>query len=142
MISLLIRALPPARLALAMQLLRFGIVGTCGFATTTAVVYATRPWIGDYLAIVPGFALAVTVTWLLNRHWTFRGHGSRARPLHREWAAFVAANLLGFLLNASVYWALIAASPLCAANPVLALVAGTLVGMGVNFVLSRQLVFR
>jgi putative flippase GtrA len=140
--TLLIRLAPAERVALAMQLLRFGVVGACGFAVTTGVVYLTRPWIGDYWAIVPGFLLAVTVTWALNRLWTFRGHGARRLAWHREWTMFVGANLLGFGLNASVYWTLVALSPACAANPVLALLAGTLVGMVANFALSRQLVFR
>jgi putative flippase GtrA len=140
--ALLFRLLRPERVALAMQFLRFGMVGGCGFVVTTLVVYVTRPWIGNYLAIIPGFLIAVTVTWLLNRMWTFRGHGRRALPLHREWSLFVATNLAGFLINAGTYWTLIALSPLCAANPVIALLVGTLVGMFVNFAFARRVVFR
>jgi putative flippase GtrA len=138
--AILARALPAHRVALVMQFLRFGVVGVFGFVVTTLVVYATRPWIGNYWAIVPGYLIAASGNWVLNRLWTFRGRGTQ--PLHREWTMFLLTNLLGFVLNASVYWALVAVSPLCADNPVIALVGGTLCGMFANFFLSRHVVFR
>jgi putative flippase GtrA len=140
--ALLFRFLPPARVALVMQFLRFGVVGGFGFVVTAAVVYATRPFIGNYWAIVPAFLVAATGNWVLNRLWTFRGHGTRGQSLYREWSMFVAANLMGFALNAGVYWTLVAVSPLCAAIPLIPLLAGTLVGMFANFFLSRRVVFR
>lgn len=140
--ALLSRVLPAERVALAVQFLRFGVVGVVGFVVTTLVVYATRPIIGNYAAIVPGFLVAATGNWVLNRIWTFRGHGSARLPLHREWALFIGSNMIGFALNAAVYWALIAVSSLCAENPVIALIFGTLVGMFANFFLSRRVVFR
>ncbi len=142
MATIPVRMLPAERAALLMQFFRFGVVGVVGFLVTTAVVYAARPWIGNYLAVVPAFLLAATGNWVLNRMWTFHGHGTRSQSLYREWTMFLAANLFGFLLNAGVYWVLIAVSPLCASNPVIALVAGTLAGMFTNFFLSRRVVFR
>ena len=52
------------------------------------------------------------------------------------------ANLLGLVLNRGTYAALVATVPLCAAQPVFAVAAGSLAGMMVNFTLSRQVVFR
>lgn len=138
--AILARAMPPARAALLLQFLRFGTVGFCGFVVTTAVVYATRGFLGNYLAIVPAFVIAATGNWMLNRLWTFRGQGSQSA--FREWTMFLAANLLGFGLNAGTYWVLVALSAFCAANPVVPLLAGTLVGMFANFGMARQVVFR
>lgn len=136
----LARALPARHAAVVMQFLRFGVVGGIGFVVTTVVVYATRPFIGNYAAILPGFLVAATGNWALNRLWTFRGRSSQ--PLVREWTMFLATNALGMALNAAVYWTMISLSALCAANPVIALAAGTLCGMLFNFSLSRQVVFR
>jgi putative flippase GtrA len=138
--AILARALPAHRVDLAMQFFRFGVVGGIGFVVTTAVVYATRPWIGNYLAAIPAFLVAASCNWALNRLWTFRGRGSRSAL--KEWWMFLAANAIGMALNASVYWTLVALSPLCAANPVIPLFAGTLVGLFANFSLSRRVVFR
>jgi putative flippase GtrA len=138
--EILTRVLPAHRAALAMQFLRFGVVGGIGFVVTTAVVYATRPWLGNYLAAVPGFLVAASGNWALNRLWTFRGRGRL--PMLREWTMFLAANAIGMALNAAVYWSLLALSTLCADNPVLPLAAGTLCGLFANFSLSRRVVFR
>ena len=138
--AILARALPADRVVLVMQFLRFGVVGGIGFVVTTAVVYATRPLVGAYLAILPGFLVAATGNWVLNRLWTFRGRGSRG--LAHEWVMFLATNALGMVLNAGTYWVLITVSAFCAQHLVVPLVAGTLAGLFANFTLSRQVVFR
>lgn len=139
--ALLARAASPQRIALLAQFLRFGTVGTFGFVVDTAVVYATRFWLGLYGAGILSFVVAATANWSLNRVWTFRGRGGDV-PAHRQWALFMAANLIGFVLNRGTYFALVATSPVCAANPVLAVAAGSVAGLSANFVLSRRLVFR
>jgi putative flippase GtrA len=122
------------------QFLKFGTVGTFGFLADTAVVYALRGWIGLYAAGMVSYLLVASANWALNRVWTFRGRGSG--PAHRQWARFLVANLLGLVLNRGTYVVLIATIPLCAAEPVFAVAAGSLAGMLVNFTLSRQMVFR
>ena len=138
--AILARALPADRVVLVMQFLRFGVVGGIGFVVTTAVVYATRPWVGDYLAIIPAFLVAATGNWALNRLWTFRGHGTQ--PMLREWLMFLATNALGMALNAATYWVLITFSRFCADHLIVPLIAGTLAGLFANFTLSRRVVFR
>jgi putative flippase GtrA len=138
--AILGRVLPADRAALVMQFLRFGVVGGCGFVVDTAVVYATRGWIGNYWAAVPAYVIAATCNWMLNRVWTFRGQGTA--PAHRQWTMFLATNLVGFALNRGAYWTLISISVLCSDNPVIAVAVGSLCGMFTNFSLSRRLVFR
>lgn len=122
------------------QFVRFGIVGAFGFVVDTATVYATRHVLGLYGAGVLAFFVAASANWALNRVWTFRGLGSGA--LHRQWVKFLAANSLGFFLNRGAYFVLVTVSALCAANPVIAVGAGSITGMFANFTLSRRLVFR
>ncbi|MBV8398386.1 MAG: GtrA family protein [Acetobacteraceae bacterium] len=126
--------------SLVAQFLKFGVVGAVGFVFDTATVYALRHAVGLYGAGIASYFVAVTVTWGLNRVWTFRGRGHG--PAHREWLRFASANSLGFLLNRGTYAALVTTVPICAEQPVLAVAAGSLAGMFVNFGLSRRLVFR
>ncbi len=138
---LLVRLRASHRVALVMQFIRFGIVGAIGLAVDTAIIYATRAALGLYIAGAVGLLVAASSNWLLNRAWTFRGRGD-ADALWRQWLKFLAANSLGASLNRGTYFLLVTISPLCATNPVIATFSGTMVGMFVNFTLSRRLVFR
>ena len=126
--------------ALAVEFIRFGLVGAVGYVVDTAVVYALRGALGPGPAGMPSFIIAATVTWALNRAWTWRGRGSGSKL--RQWARFLAVNSPGLVLNRTAYEALVLLVPLCATYPFLATAAGTAAGMFVNFGLSRRLVFR
>lgn len=128
------------RIALLVEFIKFGMVGCCGFVVDTAVVYALRGALGLYGAGLASYFIAGTVTWLLNRSWTFRGRGGG--PAHHQWGRFLGANTLGFALNRGTYAALVTFVPLCAAQPVFATFAGAVAGMFANFNMSRALVFR
>jgi putative flippase GtrA len=139
------RMLPPRRRALAAEFLRFGVVGSAGFVVDTAVLYsALAAGAGLYGGRILSYVAAATATWAMNRAWTFRE--ARNRPggaaLSRQWALFLAVNLVGFLVNYGTYALMVGNFPLAAAHPVLAVAAGALAGMGGNFLLSRRYVFR
>jgi putative flippase GtrA len=137
----LTRLLGPARAAVAQEFLRFGVVGAIGFLADTAVLYgALALGAGLYLGRAISYVSAATVTWALNRAWTFRGRGGG--PVHRQWALFVVVNLVGFALNYGTYALLVTFVPVVAAHPVLGVAAGSVAGMFTNFALSRRLVFR
>ncbi|MEN0072826.1 MAG: GtrA family protein [Paracraurococcus sp.] len=130
-----------AHLSLLRALLRFGIVGVVGFLVDAAVLMGGM-WLGlgPWLGRVVSYLAAASTTFALNRAWTFRD-APRAAPL-RQWVLFLLVNLAGFAVNYGTYAALIASLPLVAAHPVLGVAAGSLAGMGGNFILSRRLVFR
>jgi putative flippase GtrA len=130
----------PGRIATLVQFLMFGTVGFVGFLFDTATVYSLRGSLGLYGAGMVAYVVAATVTWLLNRLWTFRGRGGG--PVHHQWARFLAVNLAGFVLNRGTYALLVTFFTLCAKQPVYAVGAGALAGMFVNFSLSRAMVFR
>ena len=129
----------PERLLIAEEFTRFGLVGLVGFFVDTGVVYALRHNFGLYGAALISYVAAASVTWILNRNWTFKGRGSG--QIHRQWALFLVANLGGFVLNRGVYALLVTFVALCARQPVIAITAGVLVAMTSNFMLSRNLVF-
>ena len=126
---------------LVAQFVKFGTVGAFGFLADTAIVYSLRGVVGVYAAGMISYLVVASINWALNRAWTFRGRGAGA-PRHRQWAKFMVANLLGLVLNRGTYVALIASFPLVHAQPVIAIAAGAVAGMFVNFGLSRQVVFR
>ncbi len=140
----LLRRLTPriwhGHLPVMAEFLRFGTVGAGGFIVDTATVYATRGALGLYGAGAVAYVVAASANWLLNRLWTFRGRGGG--PAHRQWLNFLGANLLGFVLNRGAYFTLVTVSAVCARQPVLAVAAGAVVGMLLNFHLSRSYVFR
>lgn len=125
---------------LAAQFLRFGVVGTLGYGVDTGVVYALRGALGLYGAGLISYLCAASFNWLLNRWWTFRGHGSG--PAWRQWLAFMASNSLGFVLNRGTLFALAASWVMVPRHPWIGTAAGTLAGMFANFALSHRLVFR
>ena len=126
---------------LAGQFLRFGVVGTGGFLVDTALLYAAlAAGAGLYGGRVLSYVGAASFTFALNRAWTFRG----ARHAHagRQWALFLLVNLIGFALNYGTYALLVALVPVVAAHPVLGVAAGSVAGLGGNFLASRRFVFR
>jgi putative flippase GtrA len=132
----------PERFEMLKQLLRFGAVGVVGFVVdagvlTLGIQAGSGPWLGRVLSYIA----AATVTFGLNRAWTFRD-ADRSRPVARDWSVFVLVNLIGFACNYGTYAALIAGIPLVRDIPVLGVAAGSLAGMAGNFLLSRRYVFR
>jgi putative flippase GtrA len=126
---------------LAGQFLRFGVVGTGGFLVDTALLYAAlAAGAGLYGGRVLSYVGAASFTFALNRAWTFRG----AKHAHagRQWALFLLVNLIGFALNYGTYAILVALVPVVAAHPVLGVAAGSVAGLGGNFLASRRFVFR
>lgn len=127
---------------LARRFIRFGVVGTIGFGIDYAVVHTAH--FGFGVGLVPAgllsFFVAATVNWFLNRIWTFRGRSTGR--LHHEWMRYLATNGIGFVLNRGTYIALVTTSALCVAHPVIALAAGSIAGLWVNFIMSSRVVFR
>lgn len=132
-----------SRLArLACQFGKFGVVGVIGLGVDTAVVYALVFGAGleFFAARLPAFLAAATATFALNRAFTFRG--AAGEPLHRQWAKFIAANAFGGVVNYAVSVGLESSLPVVEAHPFLAVAAGSIAGMFLNFAASKHLVFK
>ena len=124
------------------QFTRFGLVGAVGFLIDTGVLYLLvyGAGIGLLAGRVGSFLAAATFTWWGNRTVTFRRQSSSNRLA--EWGRFLMVNSVGALVNYGTYAVLVITQPLFAAHPVLAVGAGSLAGLGVNFAGSKLLVFR
>jgi len=142
------------RIRLLLQFVMFGTVGLVGFAIDTGTVYAVRYvllrnaavlHVGDltalYIAGLAAYSTAATGNWFCNRIWTFR-HLARTHRWHVQWRHFLFANLGGFVINRGVYFLLVTFMATAAREPVIAVFAGAMAGMALNFNLSRKMVFR
>lgn len=129
-----------ARLGFSESFIRFGIVGTLGFVWDTGTVYLLRAFVNLYIAGTCSFIVAATLNWLINRLWTFR-HVQHAAA-HVQWAKFLIANIVGFVINRGIFFLLVAFCPLVVRHPVIGIAAGSVGGLGFNYLLSKRFVFR
>lgn len=122
------------------QFLRFCMVGALGFVTDFSVLYAAVNGLGlgTLAGRVVSFVVAATVTWKVNRHFTFvqQGKGSV-----REWAHYLVLTSLGGGINVIVYQAWLWLTDHSTANLFLGVAAGSAVAMLFNFTISKRAVF-
>jgi len=121
------------------QFLRFACVGALTFlvdAGVLAALLAAAPG-RFYLGRVISYLAAASAGWWLNRRFTFEAGGGK----WRQWLHYLIANLSGGAANYAVYAALVAIVPLCRAYPEIAVAAGSLAGLVLNFAASRRFVF-
>ena len=119
----------------------FVVVGTVGFivdATILAVLVHGYQW-GDYTARLVSFAVAVTVTWLLNRSYVFAD--ARTHNRRSEYTRYLTVQGMGMAINFLIYSLCLISSPLMDQWPVLALAVGSAVALIFNYAGARIFVF-
>jgi putative flippase GtrA len=127
------------------RFLRFAIVGAAGFVVDEGVLFTMQRFAGldPLVARAISIFAAMTFTWWGNRTLTFREHAaSGLLAVSWEWLRFVAANLVGALVNYGSFATLVHFAPAPANNPYLATAIGVGIGLLFNFTLSKRLVFR
>jgi putative flippase GtrA len=123
------------------ELRRFIGVGAIGFAVDAGVLTAlVVGWGQDpYRARGLSFALAVTVTWYLNRHWAFASRANQRKTA--EYTRYVAVQLTAAIINLGVYTACLGVSPILRTYPALPLAIGAAVALVFNYLGARFFVF-
>jgi len=124
------------------QLGMFGIGGAIGFVVDAGILQVLVVGLAwdRYTGRLISFLFAATATWIFNRHFTF--HGPRRHSLFGEWTRYVVAMSGGFACNYAAYSALVYFYNIDRHALILAVAAGSIAGMGVNFVGSRYWVYR
>ncbi len=124
---------------LTRQLISFGGVGTLGFLIDAAVFTIANLFLNNlYLSRLVSYLAAASFTWLLNRKFTF---AASDRPPVQEWGRFVLVQTVGGAVNYGVYAILVSTYAFFTAHPVAAIAAGSIAGMGVNFLSAKFYVF-
>lgn len=122
------------------QFLRFALAGVVGFVVDAAVLYAALGLgLGYYLGRVLSFLAAAFTTWQINRRYTFRPQAAEDR--FREWLRYLLAMLGGGVINYGVYALIIYNAPRGSWTPLLAVAAGSVAGLVVNFLSAKFWVF-
>jgi putative flippase GtrA len=119
----------------------FCAAGAIGFAVDGGLMVAISTWIGltPMQARPFSFAVAVTVTWWLNRRYTF---SARTPPGVGEWAKYAATNVVGALVNLAVFYLIMLVFPPAQRYPLAVLAVAAGVALVSNFAGSQWLVFR
>jgi putative flippase GtrA len=121
------------------ELFRFSLVGALGFVVATAILYTLMAiGTGFYGGYALAFFATVTLTWRLNRGFTF---ADRSAGLLRQWAHFTVSNAIAGIFNYAAFAGLIAASATAREVPILATAAGAVAGLAVNFLAAKRFVF-
>ncbi len=123
------------------RMLRFLIVGAIGYVVDAGLVALQVRLLGfgPYVSRGPSFLAAATVTWLLNRKHTFEG--LERHSASTSYRRYVLAQVVGGVINLSVYAAAIARIAICARYPEIAVAFAAGFGLGVNYSLARLFVF-
>ena len=120
----------------------FCIGGVIGFIVDAGVLQLLVTGLAwdRYSGRLISFLSAATMTWLFNRTFTF--HGPRRHSLPGEWVRYVFAMSGGFACNFVVYSAIVYFFNIDRQWLVLAVGAGSIAGLGINYTASRYWVYR
>lgn len=129
-------------LLLFRQLLLFGIVGTIGFIVDAGVLYLSKSFLGLYWSRGLSFISAVFVTWLLNRNITFHTTTGNKISVTKEFLLYLWCMLFGGIANLATYYFLVRFYTIISEHPIIGVAIGSIVGMFINFISSKWLVFR
>jgi len=119
----------------------FVLVGAIGFLIDAGILTAlmTGADFGHYGARAISFTVAVTTTWYINRRWVFeRG---AIEMTGREYTSYLLVQVIGAVINLSVFVAVIEFVPGLVEIPVVPLALGAAVALVFNFSASSRLVF-
>ena len=125
----------------APRFFRFAFIGTLGFCADTAVLYSVMYLFVTSLYVARGisFICAVTLTWYMNRRLTFPDR--RSSQLGREWIRFVICNCVGGAVNYGAFALYVHHTAATWFAPLVGVAMGSIAGLGVNYTLSKHLVF-
>ncbi|MBL6953822.1 MAG: GtrA family protein [Alphaproteobacteria bacterium] len=122
--------------------LMYVVVGSIGFGVDGGVMTALHTLLAwsPVAARAVSFPVAVSATWILNRHWTFGRDGIIAP--RRRYGSYLVVQIIGALINLGVFVAVIKQSDLLVAYPIIALAIGAFPALVFTFTASKFLVFR
>jgi putative flippase GtrA len=119
----------------------FGLVGSAGFAIEAVILQGLslmgiQPIMGRGVS----FPVAVTATWLLNKHYTFRD-----RPVtdsRTQYLLYLGGSLGGAAINLCAFILTIRRWPALSSQPIVPLIVGSALGLLFNYTWANTLVFK
>lgn len=130
----------PRKLNIAAEMFRFIQVGALGYVANVVVFYGLRHvHLSTDSALLIAFGCAASLTWGLNRRYTFRNR-PRAEPV-RQWLRFLAVNAVGGLIYVGAFTFLTSLAQPLSELPALSILLSAGIAFLANFTLSSLLVF-
>lgn len=122
-------------------LARFMAVGGAGFALD-ALSFQLLFSAGGGLVVsrLASAAIAITLTWFLNRHFVFRTHA--INRMGAEYSRYLAVQTVGLAVNFGVYFLMLDVFTPLQTVPIVALAAGAAAALAFNFLGARLWAFR
>ena len=125
----------------AASFFRYCAVGAVGFIADAAalllLIHGTA--MNPLLARVFSFTLAVMLTFLLNKHWTFEGKIKRG--MIASFATYLGVQGIGFACNVAIFAIAILVLPPPFNAPLYSLAIASAIALAVNYGGARQIVF-
>lgn len=121
------------------QLSLFCITGGLGFAVNAFLLHLLKGTYGIALAQVFAFPVAVTITWVLNRYFTFCYKGKVSL---NEIGMYLIGNIAGWAVINIIFFVLISWWTAFKFHPIVALGFGAAGGAFVNFLVLKFWAFR
>lgn len=126
----------------APQVQRFASVGLVGFAVDAGLLTILNSILRFELleSRLISFFVAVTVTWWLNRNWTFSDY----RDVHKtkEWGRYAIVNTAGAAINMGIFFWLTSHYALMAEVPLVPLSIAASVALVFNYSASKRVAFK
>lgn len=129
---------------MAREFPRFLVVGTIGFVVDASVLHLLVAYtpLDLYAGRVVSYLIAATMTWVLNRNFTFRAQSSSPIGAPRQWARYIGINAIGGVINWIVYSLGVTYFDVMREFLFLAVAAGSIVALVFNFYSNKYWVFR
>ena len=117
----------------------FCIIGFLGYLVDVFVVFGLKELLGVYGARIPSFFCAATVTWVLNRRYTFIAVSKK--PILAEYLHYLSLMGIGGCINYLAYAIVVSFLGDWRFGIFVAVASGSLAGLSVNFLTSKRYVF-
>ena len=129
-------AAQPAMLGIVL----FAVVGSVGFLVDTGVLLVVVRYlgVGPLAGRVASFLCAVTVTFWLNRRYTF---AATAGTVRAQWLRYVFATAVGAFVNIGLFYLWITVAGTQPVQLVTGSAIGALVAMVFNYFIAKTMVF-
>lgn len=124
------------------QLLLFSLVGGFGFIVDSAFLYILKPCLGLYISRFLSFLIAVLVTWILNRMYTFNDLVDVKKGRAHEFVVYLFLMCIGGSVNILTYVVFIYNVKFVSEAPILGVAIGSLAGLVFNFISSKVFLYK
>jgi putative flippase GtrA len=122
------------------RLVPFAVAGGLAFGVDAAILVMSAPYIGPFWGRALSFLAGVGTTWAINRNFTFKDRVAGVGK-GEEFLRYLTAMVPGAGMNWLAYGIVASIVPHTSLGLTFAVAAGSLAGLGVNFIAADRLIY-